>query len=325
MDPADDIEQALEQDNGGLTMDDELPMFGEADAFAAADEDAVDAPVADALESDPDVVAMREAPDAALYGVTIVWGQMPVDPDETQPRNWSGAIRINRGALLVRSTIRFEDGTDRLLPRDNPREVRFTSATRPARDGLRLAIIDPEPRSDEPLVIAYETADGELFSAPVAALVDGPIVEDVDDRGNRVVAVAIRRPVDVCEHGFLAGRWHKIGERFGVLRGRVTDVDGNVLGHMRGLYGVRRNGEKVFFGKYINRDGAFRGLFAGHYGDGLFAGRWLTRAGEHGRLGGHYRETLPGPRVGGHYLGRWAETSCGIDVGPGRDVPGETD
>jgi hypothetical protein len=69
----------------------------------------------------------------------------------------------------------------------------------------------------------------------------------------------------------------------------------------------------VFFGKYINREGQFRGIFAGHYRDGRYLGRWMTRAGEHGRLGGQYRESLPGPEVGGAFMGRWAETSCAGD------------
>lgn len=323
----DEIESSIELENGGLDMTDEAPLFGDDAAFDAADELDIDTRVTDEMETNLDVVAMREAPDAALYAVRIVWGQMPPDPDAfaegEDPRNWSGVIRVNRGALLVRSTIRFEGPTDRLLPRDNPRAVPFTSVTLPASDGLLLAIIDPEPFSDEPLVIAYQTADGEIFAAPVAALLDGPIVSDTDDRGNRVVAVAMRRPLDTCEHGFLGGRWHKVGPHFGVLRGRVTSADGDVLGHVRGIYGQRRSGEKVFFGKYINREGRFRGIFRGHYDAGHFAGRWLTRAGEHGRLGGHYRETVPGPRVGGHFLGRWAETSCGIDVGPGTDVRDE--
>jgi hypothetical protein len=86
---------------------------------------------------------------------------------------------------------------------------------------------------------------------------------------------------------------------------------------MRGIYGVRSTGERVFFGKYINLEGKFRGIYAGRYGDGHFAGRWLHRSGDKGALGGLYRETIPGPEVGGHFLGRWAETTCDVPVDPG--------
>ncbi len=327
IDDTDNIESQLELDDGGFDEADELPAFGMEDVFTEAGELDVDVTVTDELETDADVAAMMEAPDAAVYRVGIVWGQLPRDPDAREdgetPRNWSGTIRINRGAMLVRSTIRFEGPTDALLPRTSPRAVSFTSATLPGHDGLRLAIIDPEPFADTPLVISYETADGELYATPVAALLDGPVVVDVDDLGNRVAGVAMRRPVDVCEHGFLGGRWHKVGPHFGIFIGRVTSARGELKGHMRGIYGVRRSGEKVFFGKYIGRGGESRGLFKGHYDEGHFAGRWLSRGGERGRLGGHYRESIPGPRTGGHFLGRWAETTCDIEVGPGTDVPGE--
>jgi hypothetical protein len=81
---------------------------------------------------------------------------------------------------------------------------------------------------------------------------------------------------------------------------------------VRGLFGVRASGEQVFFGKYIDLDGHFRGLFAGRYGDGRFAGKWIDRdLDDHGVLGGAYRETTDGA---GHFLGRWAETSCNLPI-----------
>jgi hypothetical protein len=81
---------------------------------------------------------------------------------------------------------------------------------------------------------------------------------------------------------------------------------------------------KVFFGKYINLDGEFRGLFAGRYESGFFRGRWLTSAGEFGALGGRYRESIPGPEVGGHFLGRWRERSCAVSIDSGADLPDST-
>jgi hypothetical protein len=164
-------------------------------------------------------------------------------------------------------------------------------------------------------VLHYESAaTGYSFTVPVAALLDGPVGEQVDASGNRIAATAMARPVDVCENGFIRGRWHKVAEGRGMLIGRVASSDGELKGHMKGLYGVKANGEKVFFGKYINTDGEFRGIFAGHYADGQFRGRWLTAAGERGALGGEYRETIPGPEVGGHFMGRWAELSCNLGL-----------
>ena len=86
------------------------------------------------------------------------------------------------------------------------------------------------------------------------------------------------------------------------------------------------NGEKVFFMKYIRRDGTFWGIARGHYDNGHFVGRWYNRSGEIGALSGRYTEDLvEGPEAAGHFLGRWRELSCNVAVGPGADVPGEAD
>jgi hypothetical protein len=317
----DDIANALEEENGGLDMADEAPLFGDEDLFDRAEEIDTDVVYDDPTERDAEVAVMLERPDAVLYRTTILWGQFPGNPAVPTPRSWTGRFETNRGAILVRRIIRFEEATDHVLPRTDPRRVDFTSATRPHHDGLSLVLVDPEPGAEEPFVLRYLTPEGEVFMAPVPILVDGPTSEVVDDLGNRIVALALPRPVDGCEHGFLAGRWHKVAEHRGRLVGRVMDADGVRIGHMRGIYGRRRSGEAVFFGKFIDRDGRFRGIFRGRYGEGHFEGRWLTRTGEAGALGGEYRETLPGPEVGGHFLGRWAEHRCDVPTGPGVDLP----
>jgi hypothetical protein len=99
-----------------------------------------------------------------------------------------------------------------------------------------------------------------------------------------------------------------------VFVGVVGSADGDPRGHVRGIYGVRRNGEHVFFGKFIDRDGRFRGIMRGHYRDGEFAGRWVVRSGDHGRLHGFYRDRPDDDRLGGAWAARWAETSCAQDL-----------
>ena len=153
-----------------------------------------------------------------------------------------------------------------------------------------------------------------IVRVPLRDLVDNRVELLIDEAGNRMVAAAVARPIDVCERGFLAGHWHKVEEGRGRLIGRVKHDDGSPAGHIRGIYGRRENGEQVFFGKFINLDGEFKGIFKGHYEDGHFAGRWLHRSGEHGALGGAYREGIPGPETGGHFVGRWAETSCNLNL-----------
>jgi len=328
------IADALQQENGGVTMEDEAPAFGEPETF---DEIAEYEAVQDETADDPEVASMRDRPDAVQVNLIVEWGQIPGNPENETPRNWSGVFHVNRGAMIVRRVIKFEERTDRLLPRPDRQHVPFTSVTLPHHDGMILTIIDPEPQSDEPLVFSYvsplprhdepprldpatDATDQvpnqpqTIVRVPVRDLLDGRVELLIDDAGNRMVAAAMARPIDLCERGFLAGRWHKVEEGRGRFIGRVMHDEGEPAGHIRGIYGRRENGEQVFFGKFINLEGEFKGIFRGEYGDGHFGGRWLHRPGERGVLGGVYREGIPGPETGGHFVGRWAETSCNLDL-----------
>lgn len=322
MDP-DTIASALEQENGGLDMADEAPLFGEPDLFDEAGLVDVDQVYDDSMANDDLVLTMLESADATLYHTTVTWGQIPGNPDNETPYDWTGALHVNRGAILIRRIVRFEPATDHVLPRSDRQTVAFQSVTLPHRDGLRLTIIDPDPTNEEPLMLSYVTEEGPVASVAAASLAEEPQELVVDEAGNRMVAVAFERPLDVCEYGFLGGKWHRVAQGRGIILGRVTDALGEPIGYMRGLYGKRLNGAQVFFGKYINLDGEFRGLFRGRYADGHFAGRWIHASGEIGALGGEYRETIPGPEVGGHFLGRWAETSCNLEVGGDESTVGE--
>jgi hypothetical protein len=125
-----------------------------------------------------------------------------------------------------------------------------------------------------------------------------------------MVAIAVARAVDACQHGFMMGRWHRVEEGRGRFVGRVVSADGDLRGHVRGIYGVRESGEQVFFGKYIDRDGRAQGIFAGQYDGGTFTGRWRDRSGDRGTLAGRYRESIPGAETGGHFIARWSERTC---------------
>ena len=124
-----------------------------------------------------------------------------------------------------------------------------------------------------------------------------------------MIAASLRTD-DACDHGFMRGRWHALRPDLGRFMGVVVDADGATVGHLRGVWGVRHNGDHVMFAKYIGIDGAFRGIFAGTYGAGEFHGRWIISTGDHGLAQGRYRESAPGTDVGGGFIGRWAETSC---------------
>lgn len=324
------IGAALELENGGLDMEDELPAFGLEAELDELQVLTVDPALEEPMAADAEVRAMREGPDAAVFQVALDWGRIPADPTAEAPHDWSGVFAINRGALLVDRTLFFEGPTDHVLPRRDRQAVAFTSATLIHQDGMILTIVDPAPLSEEPLVLTYIAdlpgplgAEAGSVHVPLRELIDRPRVLAADDTGNRMVAAASVRPVDVCEHGFGAGRWHRVAEGRGRIAGVIVKADGTLAGHVLGLYGVRESGEQVFFGKYIGPEGHFRGIFAGRYADGHFEGRWIVRTGDRGVLEGLYREDSPGDEIGGHFIGRWAELTCDMRPPPAPPPPSD--
>lgn len=306
--PTEDIEAALEQDNGGFTTDDELATFGADELFDSALIEG-DTLVTDEIENDSAILAMSGAATAETRDMVVMWGRMPADPDATDGRDWSGEIRLNRGGILVRRRIAFEQATDRVMPRDRtrPDRVEFRSVTRPFADGLAITVIDPDRDNAEPMRLTYTSADGtRTHTMDLRELDDGPIVVDAGD-GNRIVAAG-RRRFDPCAHGFMRGRWHALAPNHGVFLGVVANGAGEPVGHVRGIYGQRRNGDPVVFGKFINREGEFTGIINGTYEGGRFHARWINRQGDHGLVAGAFfeGETL---RAGG-FVARWGETSC---------------
>lgn len=304
-DDLDGVTEAIERENGGYDTADEAPQFADAELYAAADIEA-DAAVSDALLTDPAIIELDRNPAAVARNVIVMWGRMPADA-EGAARSWSGELRLSRGGMVVQRRIAFEDATDRILPRIRRDVIAFQSVTRPHADGLALTVLDPTPTDPSPLVLTYVSADGNVtYTLDLGGLDAGPVVVDAGD-GNQIIAIGHRRS-DACDHGFVRGRWHAMGPNAGRYAGIVLDADGEPVGHIRGIYGNRRNGQPVFFGKFINRDGGFRGIVRGTYDERHFDSRWLDRGGDHGVMHGLYRagETLRG----GQFLGRWAETTC---------------
>jgi hypothetical protein len=299
--------------NGNQSTADEAPMFGEEALFAAAAIEA-DNPTTDAMAKDPSVAALDARPDVDARELLIMWGKLPADKTATAVRDWSGSLTVSRGALVVSRTIAFEDRTDAVLPRTSPATVSFTSKTRPASDGLALRILDTDGTSGSPsttpITLTYTPANGGTpATIDLGQLSHGAVVLDAGG-GDKIVAVAERRHGD-CEGGFMRGRWHAVAAHAGVYRGLVTNRGGEVIGHVRGIYGERANGDAVMFGKFIDQAGAFKGVIAGTFTGGEFHARWLDQAGEHGRLGGVYFEGSTAG--GGAFVGRWAQTACSED------------
>jgi len=299
----------LDKSNGGNDTTDEAPAFGDQAAFDAMAIE-TDAEVADPMATDAGVAAIAAMPSLDARRVLVIWGRLPADPTGTA-RDWTGSLALSRGALIVGRTVGFEATTDRLLPRQAADRVAFASVTRPFADGLVLRVL-ADGASADPLVLTYQSAvDATIsYQFDLAQLAAGPISIDAGD-GNKMIAIALRDHDDTCHHGFMRGRWHALAPHIGVYRGIVADAAGAPIGHVRGIYGERATGEKVLFGKFIDRDGRFVGVLAGTYDSGDLRATWIDRAGDRGKLHGKYVEG-PTERAGG-FVARWAETTCTED------------
>jgi hypothetical protein len=310
-DDAQDVSSAIEQPNGGLDTTDEPPEF-DAGAELAQAAIEVDASAVDPLATDPATTAIDRASAAAGFRMIVLWGKLPADRDAQDTRDWTGSFKVSRGGLIVRRTIGFEDATDKLLPRPSLDTVAFQSVTRPYVDGLALTVLDPTATpTASTLTLTYTPADGSTaYTLDLAQLVNGPIVVDAGN-GFKIVAIGHRRQAAACDRGFMRGRWHALSPHLGKFLGVVTNEDGDGVGHVRGVFGQRRNGDSVLFGKFIDREGQFRGLLIGSFENGEYHARWISRQGDHGTAHGAYFEGAT--PTAGHFLGRWAEASCSDD------------
>ncbi len=290
----------LELEYGGLDEADEAPLFGDA-GFALVDEGAEDLDSPDARDSE-DPARTRPA-DYVDLSVNLLWGQLRADPTVRQRTDWSGTLSVQGAAIARVRAIRFEAG-DQIAPRDSRGQVAWRSHTGPHHDGLQVLLRVPladSTRADRSLHLRTASFSVEIPLRELAHL------ERVVDVGANQVAINafIIRPGD-CNSGVLRGHWGTPNARgVGRLMGRWVSSDGTLQGHLRGKYGVRRSGEKVFFAKVINAQGRFIGRLAGRYDAGEFNGRWMVRGGDRGAVSGRYRAGAEGQ--GGAFVGRWAE------------------
>ena len=320
-----DIDAALGRENGGYTETDELAVFGHDPASdrALTEDLAID----DATAHTAAVTELIDSPGAATYQVQLRWGQFPVVADG-RPVDWSGRLSVNRGAIIVMRATQ-EGLYDHLTPRADASALSLRSVTGQDPDGLLVRIVDPDPDASAPLTLAYDRSGSPTGTPQVMTVSDlaaSPDVVFADGSGNRMVAAAMLS--GVCPRGFLSGRWGVVsgasgGEpasgaspASGIMRGRVTDPTGAIIGHVEGIWGTQPGplGARVFFAKYINQRGNFVGILRGTAANGVFDGEWMSMGTAIGTVRGRYHaatspsggpSTAPsgGPSVGGHFLG----------------------
>jgi hypothetical protein len=336
---------------GGLTVSDESEAFGDESLqmmMLAEDEELVDDPLADdpavlELEAEGDQPSDPTDPNRPIFTyLRLRWGMLHGPEDTvrvTEPpcdiTDWTGELHTDRGLVVVRRVVAFERPADHVIfPRLDQQTVAFVSHTRCHYDGLVIQIIErPYDETAEGYVpnvlhINLPGYQGEFGVTDLGGLDE---LIDVDDLGNRIQLTGFQlSDINVCPKGFLSGRFRHLpeedvsvaasadestGQQLGRFAGAWTNLSGRIDGFLRGGYGLNADGERVFFGKYIDRKGRFRGMLTGTWDPAddardlaTFSGQWESASGRaEGRLGGNAYSVEGYP--GGFFAGRWA-TAC---------------
>lgn len=285
-----------------INLDDNFGGYNTADEKAAFDDPMLLAdygPDSDVAVYD-DVDTTRTDRRHPRY-LMITWGNLRADSLIDFPTDWTGGLCAENGVVRVVRTVRFEP-RDHLEPRTSRECVEWVSHTQPHFDGVIVALyktmncdslVDPahvDSLCDEPLSVTFKT--GPLtITFTQDELMNLHRVIPVDDAGNAVAFNVVSREPGECANGFLAGQWKPSKGRNehgvqGFFRGKWVSEDGLHMGYLKGVYGVRRNDEHVFFGKWVSDTGRFRGLLSGRYGlleetdtnaNGWFEGVWYSR------------------------------------------------
>lgn len=302
------IEAALETADGGMSDAKEKPGFGDEDVLTVSE---LDDQFADQQDLTADVAATSGA---SKYHVLVLWGNLPRARDKQDtdvaptPLDWSGSLSVaDGGAIGLKRTLAFDD-KDSVAERAAPSSIAFTSHTQPAVDGMLLEVAIPSGGA-KLLHFATETLTADIDLSQLSDKGGG--VVPLDDKRNGLAFIGFEDAPGV-KRGFILGRWVKIRGGLGKLRGRVIGGGGEEFGHVKGIWGhAPRKDADVFFGKYIDAAGEFRGLFGGKYSDGAFSGRWATVATKNvGALEGRYFDGLDEADGRGAWLARWTEKAA---------------
>ncbi len=333
---------------GGLTTSDEEVAFGDESLLAVALAEEGDE-VLDPMADDPLVRELEDLgraefdpdnPDQPHFTfVHLRWGMLRDMMDSvaiTPPcdvTDWTGAVHVDRGALVVRRVIRFERPLDHIIfPRLDRQTVGLVSHTACGFDGVVLQILERPQDYDAPdslglgpnmLHISLGAFTADIAVRDLAGMEE---VYDVGDLGNKCAVTGFTlSDLEICPKGFLSGHYRRLpedrpdsvsvdepaGERYGVYAGLWRGLEGRIGGFLRGGYGVDADGQRVFIGKYIGPRGHFRGLIRGTWEPGesadmlaQFRGQWVSASGNvEGLLGGEAFPVAGTP--GGFFTGRW--------------------
>ncbi len=271
--------QNLNLSNGGFNVLAEQPGFGNQ---ALVGSGTAEVAAADPLETtDQQVAIWATMPDSIhAYAVTLLWGILRKDPANRilagNPgagvvTDWNGDAAVNRGALVVRSTIAFENTDHVVLPRTNRMRIDWVSHTTDSYDGIRFWVYQPLPDgSDGSRDTLTIVAGAHTWTLLVNNLANMDTTYVTDQAGNRFAIQAFRVEKGSCVRGFHNGVWllPTTTGGSGSIRGRVLGNHGEILGDLSGFFGTNTQGSRVLFAKYIDARGNFLGIVTGTWTDG---------------------------------------------------------
>ncbi len=331
----------LDSPTGGFSLSDEEPAFGEADLYTySKDEKVYD----DEINNDPVMERYRNRNRKGVkrFRLRAIWGRLPSYQDSSSADcyglDWSGSLTFNRGIVVIEKLIAFEPGD--YITRKDRSTIEWVSNTCPHVDGIQVRLIAPPAFADCDSV----NTDSTRIAEPALTISTGPytksftleelealeLIEPVDRCCNGIALNSyIRYPG--CPTGHLLGKWKSIEPDtipsdstssggtekilLGYFRGVWLGENGRIGGYLKGAYGQNSSGESVFFGKYIDFKGRFKGLLKGYYEvspvdtfaysppRGIFRGRWFNRnLTPQGSLKGDWVTDTEG---NGFFHGRW--------------------
>lgn len=300
----------LEDEFGGYGASNELPGFGDASLQADAD---LEVDAQDPIADDPVVRELR-ADRVTTYAWTILWGELGTglgdgEGNSNDVTDWSGSITADNGAVVLLRTIDFEQN-DHIVPRADRESLQWVSTTGEGHDGIRVLIYDNPADNSEPVDSVTFSTDQYSRTFAIDELADLELKVEVE--GGEIHFLSTEVSLVAPIRGFVNGRWNWVpGESMGHFAGVWIGPHGRPSGWVRGHYGENLAGEEVFFGKYIDWDGNFKGLLRGHVevdrgelnaGAGRFVGVWSNANRDlEGSLHGHWSVT----HNRGFFDGRW--------------------
>lgn len=305
---------AVNKAYGGLTTSDEQPYFGDEQTFTNLNVAQAEPAYTDPVLAQP-AYSQAEAAVDSLHYLFVAWGNLKLaglagTGDTGVPQDWSGSISLDAGALGVLRTVKMESHqSDGILPRTDALSVDWKSTIYGGVDGLLLKIAAPDTAT-----VTVDFANGQTLAIPVGE--NDPITTGVVQMAGTddgIVWAKVKLTIDPnagCDHGYMLGRWHPKAAIGGVFHGKWLSAEGDLRGHLRGLYGERKkDGTDVMFGKWIDDTGAFKGLLTGTYGAGTFDGYYVDHSFVvHGRIQGVYFDPgiVAAAKIG-YFLGTWQE------------------